>query len=214
MKDQPREQKAPDGADQPTVEHPTGPSATAAATQPTTGTGAPRPAAAGQRDSSPRPGGRGPAGCGPAAPAAERRRSARPPAGTTLSDAGPPADQTAVHGQQPPPAPPAAFPARSRPPLRPLGPPQATQRPPGGFRRFVGHRATQLVGVGVLGMLLGAGIVGGSPRPRATTVRAMAAGHPPPVRRPRPGLRTAAVPGSWPWQPRQLRPGSGSGNGI
>jgi hypothetical protein len=39
--------------------------------------------------------------------------------------------------------------------------PQAPARQPGGFRRFVGHRATQLVGVGVLGLLIGGGIVGG-----------------------------------------------------
>ncbi|GAA3536569.1 hypothetical protein GCM10022222_20370 [Amycolatopsis ultiminotia] len=31
----------------------------------------------------------------------------------------------------------------------------------GGFRRFVGNRATQLVGVGVLGLLVGGGVVGG-----------------------------------------------------
>jgi hypothetical protein len=75
----------------------------------------------------------------------------------------PTADQTAVHGQQPPPAPPT--PQLSQPgpgqAYGAWGPPQAAPRQPGGFRRFVGHRATQLVGVGVLGLLIGGGIVGG-----------------------------------------------------
>ncbi|WP_406640054.1 hypothetical protein [Amycolatopsis sp. WGS_07] len=34
-------------------------------------------------------------------------------------------------------------------------------RKQGGFRRFLGHRATQLVAVGVLGLAVGGGIVGG-----------------------------------------------------
>ncbi|ATY15950.1 hypothetical protein CU254_40385 [Amycolatopsis sp. AA4] len=38
----------------------------------------------------------------------------------------------------------------------PLPPPKQ-----GGFRRFVSHRATQLVGVGVLGLVVGGGVVGG-----------------------------------------------------
>jgi hypothetical protein len=100
MNDQPREENAPERAEQPTVEHP------AEADQPT--------------------------------------------AATTT-----PTDPTAVHGRQPPPQP---GPGQ---PYGPWGPPPAAPRQPGGFRRFVGHRATQLVGVGVLGMLLGATIVGG-----------------------------------------------------
>ncbi|WP_340685889.1 hypothetical protein LCL61_05815 [Amycolatopsis coloradensis] len=41
-------------------------------------------------------------------------------------------------------------------------PPPVQQVPPrkGGFRRFAGHRATQLVAVGALGFLLGGGIIG------------------------------------------------------
>ncbi|MEV6897874.1 hypothetical protein [Amycolatopsis sp. NPDC051372] len=50
------------------------------------------------------------------------------------------------YGQQPPPG--------------AWGAPQPVRRP-GGFRRFVGNRVTQLVGVGVLGLLVGGGIVGG-----------------------------------------------------
>ncbi len=38
----------------------------------------------------------------------------------------------------------------------PLPPPKQS-----GFRRFVAHRATQLVAVGVLGLVVGGGIVGG-----------------------------------------------------
>ncbi|HEY3470836.1 MAG TPA: hypothetical protein VGL47_37270, partial [Amycolatopsis sp.] len=61
-------------------------------------------------------------------------------------------------GQAPP------TPQLSQPgPGQPYGAWGAPQPPrqPGGFRRFVGHRATQLVGVGVLGLLVGGGIVGG-----------------------------------------------------
>ncbi|MFD5091703.1 hypothetical protein ACFWMR_13950 [Amycolatopsis thailandensis] len=38
----------------------------------------------------------------------------------------------------------------------------AQQAPPkkGGFRRFAGHRATQLVAVGLLGFILGGGVIG------------------------------------------------------
>ncbi|MFI7117727.1 hypothetical protein [Amycolatopsis sp. NPDC049868] len=52
------------------------------------------------------------------------------------------------------------------PAAAPAGPPPgwvpAQQAPPakGGFRRFAGHRATQLVAVGVLGFVLGGGIIG------------------------------------------------------
>jgi len=54
----------------------------------------------------------------------------------------------------------------AHPQAGPVPPPQpawgvpAQPRQPGGFRRFVGHRATQLVGVGLLGVLVGGGIVG------------------------------------------------------
>ncbi|QRP45848.1 hypothetical protein [Amycolatopsis sp. FDAARGOS 1241] len=50
------------------------------------------------------------------------------------------------YGQQPPPG--------------AWGAPQPP-RQPGGFRRFVGNRVTQLLAVGVLGLLVGGGIVGG-----------------------------------------------------
>ncbi|HET6289692.1 MAG TPA: hypothetical protein VFG15_23480 [Amycolatopsis sp.] len=52
------------------------------------------------------------------------------------------------------------------PAAAPAGPPPgwvpAQQAPPakGGFRRFAGHRATQLVAVGLLGFVLGGGIIG------------------------------------------------------
>ena len=148
MNDQPREEKAPEGADHPTGEQPTAQAGAAeqpTVEQPTTQ----QPAAAAPGQSEP---------ATQAAPAA-----AQAPAGDTLPNAGPPADQTAVHGQQPPPAPPT--PQLSQPGPGQVygawGPPQAAQRQPGGFRRFVGHRATQLVGVGVLGLLIGGGIVGG-----------------------------------------------------
>ncbi|MGW3960209.1 hypothetical protein ACWED2_10345 [Amycolatopsis sp. NPDC005003] len=126
MNDQPREEKAPDGAEQPTVEHPT------AATPPTAASG-------------------DPAGT----PASEPAESASDQASSATA-----ADQTAVHGQQPPPGPQFAQPAPGQP-YAAWGPPPAAPRQPGGFRRFVGHRATQLVAVGVLGMLVGGVIVGG-----------------------------------------------------
>ncbi|MEU8630713.1 hypothetical protein AB0C38_00995 [Amycolatopsis sp. NPDC048633] len=139
MNDQPREEKAPEGADQPTVEQPT--AQAGAADQPTTQ----QPAAAAPGQSEP---------ATQAVPTA-----AQAPAGNAL----PTAEGTAVHGQQPPPAPPT--PQLSQPgpgqAYGAWGPPQAAPRQPGGFRRFVGHRATQLVGVGVLGLLIGGGIVGG-----------------------------------------------------
>ncbi|EME60058.1 hypothetical protein [Amycolatopsis decaplanina] len=49
------------------------------------------------------------------------------------------------------------------PAAAPAGPPPGwVQAPPkkGGFRRFAGHRATQLVAVGALGFILGGGIIG------------------------------------------------------
>ncbi|ADJ42050.1 hypothetical protein AMES_0222 [Amycolatopsis mediterranei S699] len=148
MNDQPREQKAPDGPDQPTVEHP------AQANQPTAATGEPTaapgnpatPAAEPERPDQPTPTTAAPGAAAPAAPG-----EASGPA---------PADQTAVHGQQPPPTPQLSQPGPG-PHYASWGPPPAAARPSGGFRRFVGHRATQLVAVGVLGMLVGAGIVGG-----------------------------------------------------
>jgi hypothetical protein len=76
------------------------------------------------------------------------------------ADAPPSADQTAVHGQPPPPTPQLSQPGPGQA-YGAWGPPPAARRQPGGFRRFVGHRATQLVGVGVLGVLIGGGIVGG-----------------------------------------------------
>ncbi|MBE1499438.1 hypothetical protein H4696_006538 [Amycolatopsis lexingtonensis] len=136
MNDQPREEKAPQGADQPTVEQPTTPAET------------------------------------PAVPA--QQPPAQPAAAAPGEPAAPAADQTAVLGQQPPaqPATPAAGGGQA-PPTPQLsqpgpgqsygawGPPAAAPRQSGGFRRFVGHRATQLVAVGVLGLLVGGGIVGG-----------------------------------------------------
>ncbi|VVJ23724.1 Translation initiation factor 2 domain [Amycolatopsis camponoti] len=95
-------------------------------------------------------------------------------------------DQTAAHGQQMPgPPTPQLAQAGPGPGYGAWGPPPAAARQPGGFRRFVGHRATQLVAVGVLGVLIGGGIVGGI---------AAATSHGP--RDGRPGIhRQHAVPG-------------------
>ncbi|MEV6875674.1 hypothetical protein [Amycolatopsis sp. NPDC051128] len=84
----------------------------------------------------------------------------QPEAAPAAAAQGPPApDQTAVHGQQAPPTPQLSQPGPGQA-YGAWGPPPASTRP-GGFRRFVGHRATQLVGVGLLGVLVGGGIVGG-----------------------------------------------------
>ncbi|WP_410667318.1 hypothetical protein [Amycolatopsis sp. cmx-4-68] len=155
MNDQPREEKVPEGPDQPTVEQPT--AQTAAAEQPTTQ----QPAVSQGPPAEPGQAGADTA-AGPGAPAAAGHvTSAAAPgqAGT-----GPDVDAPAAHGQQPPPAPPT--PQLSQPgPGQAYGAWGASQAAPprqaGGFRRFVGHRATQLVGVGVLGLLIGGGIVGG-----------------------------------------------------
>ncbi|EMD30111.1 hypothetical protein [Amycolatopsis azurea] len=70
-------------------------------------------------------------------------------------------DETAKKPDETPSETPAAAPAEP-----PAGPPPGwvppQQAPPekGGFRRFAGHRATQLVAVGLLGFLLGGGIIG------------------------------------------------------
>ncbi|SEF30524.1 hypothetical protein SAMN05421837_105262 [Amycolatopsis pretoriensis] len=144
MNDQPRE--VPEGTEKPTVEQPT---AQSAADQPTTQ----QPAqGAGETTTLPN--------------AAQGEPAAQPPAATTaLPNAAQAGDQTAAHGQQPPPGP--STPQLSQPgpgqAYGAWGPPAAAAAPrqPGGFRRFVGHRATQLVGVGVLGLLIGGGIVGG-----------------------------------------------------
>ncbi|WP_394617463.1 hypothetical protein JNUCC0626_49110 [Lentzea sp. JNUCC 0626] len=68
-----------------------------------------------------------------------------------------PADATATPGQQPTAAEPP--PAAAPPPAAPLPPPPPPRRP-GRVRRVAGHRATQLVAVGLLGLVLGGGIVG------------------------------------------------------
>jgi hypothetical protein len=161
MNDQPREEKVPEGPDQPTVEQPT--AHTAAAEQPTAQPTATPAAAPGEPATTALPNAaQGQAAGTTALPNAAQGQAA----GTTaLPNAAQAGDQTAAHGQQPP--------AQAGPPTPQLsqpgpgqaygawGPPQAAPRQPGGFRQFVGHRATQLVGVGVLGLLIGGGIVGG-----------------------------------------------------
>lgn len=79
-----------------------------------------------------------------------------PPAGSADHPA-PSAEQAAQPGQQAAqqPTQPAHF-AQAGPWGMPLPPPRQS-----GFRRFVAHRATQLVAVGVLGLVVGGGIVGG-----------------------------------------------------
>lgn len=197
MNDQPREEKAPEGTDHPTVEQPTAP--TGAADQPTTQ----QPAAPGEPATQATPAAAAPgepaaqATPAPGQPAAQASPASAeqtaaysqqpPPAAATPGEPATPAaaqgqpaaaapgesgaqaapaaaDQTAAHGQQPPPAPPT--PQLSQPgPGQAYGgwtpPPANAPRQPGGFRRFAGHRATQLVGVGLLGLLIGGGVVGG-----------------------------------------------------
>lgn len=161
MNDQPREEKAPEGPDQPTVEQPTvqqahgGPAAQPEPTAAVPGEPATQATPPGQ----------------PAAPEAAAAASGQPEATATMPGQGEPAAQAApgpaetapgdagaAHGQQPPPQFSQPGPGHA---YGAWGPPPAAPRQPGGFRRFVGHRATQLVGVGVLGVLLGGGIVGG-----------------------------------------------------
>ncbi|QWF76758.1 hypothetical protein [Amycolatopsis sp. CA-230715] len=52
---------------------------------------------------------------------------------------------------------PATASAAAVPPQAPPPPAPAATAPPGGFGRFVRHRATQLVTVGVIGLLIGGG---------------------------------------------------------
>jgi hypothetical protein len=89
-----------------------------------------------------------PADEAPAAPAATRATTAAEgPAAPAAAEA--PA-ASAADAPAGPPAPPAATPA----------PPAAVPASRGRARRFAGHRATQLVAVGLLGLVLGGGIVG------------------------------------------------------
>lgn len=81
-----------------------------------------------------------------------------------------PADASATPGHQPAPDQPAATAAEPPPAAAPAAAPAATPAAPipsaaapasrGRARRFAGHRATQLVAVGLLGLVLGGGIVG------------------------------------------------------
>ncbi|GAB3705386.1 hypothetical protein GCM10027598_06550 [Amycolatopsis oliviviridis] len=73
-------------------------------------------------------------------------------------------DETAKKPVEPP-AETAETPSET-PAAAPAGPPPGwvpvQQAPPkkGGFRRFAGHRATQLAAVGLLGFILGGGVIG------------------------------------------------------
>jgi hypothetical protein len=71
-----------------------------------------------------------------------------------------PADAPATPGQQPAPEQPAATAAGPPPAAAAPIPSAAAPARPGRARRFAGHRATQLVAVGLLGLVLGGGIVG------------------------------------------------------
>jgi len=116
---------------------------------------------------------------GPEDPTVEQPRPDSQETVAAPAEAAKPAEETtAANAQQ---APPAAAPAPAAgqvppgqvlpvPGQAPYGTPPpgwvapaGLQAPPrqGGFRRFAGHRATQLVGVGLVGMLIGGGIVGG-----------------------------------------------------
>ena len=157
MNDQPRDPKQvpPDaGAEQPTVEQPT--AQAGAAERPTTQA---EPAAPAQPEAAPAS-----AEGTPEAPTAAPEVPGAPSAAAQAQEqpgAVPPADQTAVHGEQAPPTPQLSQPGPGQAYAAWGPPPAAGSRPPGGFRRFVGHRATQLVGVGVLGVLVGGVVVGG-----------------------------------------------------
>ncbi|MFE0022070.1 hypothetical protein [Amycolatopsis sp. NPDC059021] len=87
-----------------------------------------------------------------------------PPAASQPTVEQPAANQTAEHAEQAPPGATPPPPAGGTPPPPPgtWGAPAAAAQPrqPGGFRRFVAHRATQLVAVGVLGLVVGGGVVG------------------------------------------------------
>ncbi|AHH95810.1 hypothetical protein GCM10010174_46380 [Kutzneria viridogrisea] len=70
---------------------------------------------------------------------------------------GPEQPEQAVHTEQPAPQP---EPPLAPPPTYYQQPAYAQQpKPPGGFQRFVGHRATQLVAALVLGLVVGGGTV-------------------------------------------------------
>ncbi|HUQ60184.1 hypothetical protein [Lentzea sp.] len=93
-----------------------------------------------------------------------------------------PADAPATPGQQPtvrqptapqptaaqpeaaPQHPAAEHPAAAPPPPAAAAPVAVAPAAPGRVRRFAGHRATQLVAVGLLGLVLGGGIVGAATR--------------------------------------------------
>jgi hypothetical protein len=100
-------------------------------------------------------------------PEAETAKLEEPAEAAKSEDVEKPAEETtAANAQQAPPAPGQVPPAQGQAAYGPPPPgwvPAGLQAPPrrGGFRRFAGHRATQLVGVGLLGMLIGGGIVGG-----------------------------------------------------
>ncbi len=103
-------------------------------------------------------------------PGAEDPTVEQPRAETEPEAAGKPAEETATaNAEQAPPVAEHAAPGHATygatppPGQAPWGAPAGLQAPPrqGGFRKFAGHRATQLVGVGLLGMLIGGGLVGG-----------------------------------------------------
>ncbi|MCP2199847.1 hypothetical protein [Lentzea flava] len=89
---------------------------------------------------------------GPQATAEQSAAAASQPTGAQAAATGPQAttEQPAATAAEAPAAPHAAA------PIPPPAPPAA----PGRFRRFAGHRATQLVAAGLLGLVLGGGIVG------------------------------------------------------
>ncbi|MGW7533640.1 hypothetical protein [Amycolatopsis sp. NPDC054798] len=108
--------------------------------------------------------GEGPAGAASAGRPGEAEEAAQQSGpgspGEQTGQAAPSAEQAAQTSQQAGPAAqqptqPGPF-AQPGPWGMPLPPPKQS-----GFRRFVAHRATQLVAVGVLGLAVGGGIVGG-----------------------------------------------------
>ncbi|MBM7862701.1 hypothetical protein [Lentzea nigeriaca] len=85
-----------------------------------------------------------------ARPAPEQATTPLPADASATPGPQPAAEQPAAAGPQAPAAPQAAAQV----------PPPAAPAPPGRVRRFAGHRATQLVAAGLLGLILGGGIVG------------------------------------------------------
>ncbi|WP_434441927.1 hypothetical protein [Lentzea sp. E54] len=94
----------------------------------------------------------------PQEPSSDEPRAAQPAPDQATTPL--PADAPATPGQQPTQDQPAATAAETPPAPAAVTPSVAVPAGRGRMRRFAGHRATQLVAVGLLGLVLGGGIVG------------------------------------------------------